>query len=200
MEAYNRMDTSIQICTLRPFTQADIWPILTGYETQEIYAVEKTETDLHTVFDIHLVQLEKPYRADFYEDFPPEEIQWQLSYLHQGYSFGAYQNDRLIGFALAEAQKDEPLLRVWEFHVMDGFRRMGVGRALMQNVIETARQNHLAMIMLETQNTNVKAVRFYRSMGYHLDSLDLSPLHYGNQEGKEVKMIAFYMKQKLKKV
>ena len=182
------------IRALQTFTQADIWPIVTGYETREIYAVEKTETDEKTVFDICLVHLERTYQSAFFQDFTPEECQWHLSYLPQGYSFGAYQDDRLIGFALAEAIPHDKMLFVRELHVMVGFRRMGIGRALMEQVIAKARQASLVMIMVETQNTNVKAIRFYRKMGFTLELIDMAPPHYENLGGEEVRQIAFYMK------
>lgn len=165
-----------KILPLRPFTQADIWPIITGYETHEIYAVEKTETDQRTRFDFYLVQLDKAYRTDYYDDFIPEECQRYLELLAQGHSFGAYQGERLIGFAIGEAFPDEGLLRVWEFHVMAEFRRMGVGRALMQQVFASASLEQFGMIMLETQNTNVNAIRFYRELGFSVDAVDIS--HY----------------------
>jgi streptothricin acetyltransferase len=191
------MDNQFEIRELQPFTQAEIWPIISGYETSEIYTVHKTETDQNTVFDIRLVRLEKPYRDDYYQDFTPEECQWYLSLLPKGGCFGAYQNGRLIGFAMGETLPDERMLRVWEFHVLAEFRRMGVGRALMERVIVKARGDQLAMIMLETQNTNVKAIRFYRSLGFSIESIDLSPPHYSLSEGQEVRQAAFYMKQKL---
>jgi len=209
------MSAAFEILPLRPFTQAEIWPIITGYETQEVYAVEKTESDLHARFDIRLVQVEAPFRATFFDDFNPEDCQWYLSLLAQGYSFGAYLHDQLVGdqlvadrlvadrlvadrlvaFALAEAFPEKRLLRVWEFHVMDGFRRMGIGRALMKQVIAKAREDHMSMIMLETQNTNVSAIRFYRSMGFSLHAIDCS--QYFDLEGAEASQVAFFMKQKL---
>jgi ribosomal protein S18 acetylase RimI-like enzyme len=114
--------------------------------------------------------------------------------LPQGYSFGAYHARRLIGFAIGEAFPGDQLLRVWEFHVMDGFRRMGVVRALIEQEISIARLDGLTTVMLETQNTNVKAIRFYRSMGFSLESIDLSPMHYGEGVPSQV---AFYMKRRL---
>ena len=87
------------------------------------------------------------------------------------------------------------MLRVWEFHVAAEFRRMGVGRALMEQVIASARQGGLKMIELETQNTNVQAVRFYRKMGFSLESIDLWQYFY--LEGEETRQAAFFMKQRL---
>lgn len=188
------MSASFEILPLRPFTQAEIWPILSGYETFEIYSVEKNETDLRTQFDIRLVRLQKLFTDTFYSDFTSDEIGRYLGLLPQGCSFGAYQQDHLIGFALGEVFPENRLLRVWEFQVMADFRRIGVGRALMGQVIANARQDHLGMIMLETQNTNVKAVRFYRSMGFSLDAIDLS-LYF--QLKTEIKQTAFFMKYRL---
>jgi streptothricin acetyltransferase len=184
-----------EVLPLRPFTLEDISPIITGYETQEIYTVEKIESDQRTFFDIRLVQLEKPYRASFVEDFNVEELQRYQGLISQGYSFGAYQEDQLIAFALSEAFFEERLLRVWEFHVKGGLRRLGVGKALMEQMITKAQQDRLVMIMLETQNTNVPAVRFYRKMGFNIQAIDLS--HYFFLGGAETSQVAFYMKRRL---
>ena len=35
------MTISVDIMPLHPFTEADVWPILTGYETHEVYQVKK---------------------------------------------------------------------------------------------------------------------------------------------------------------
>jgi ribosomal protein S18 acetylase RimI-like enzyme len=196
-EIESHMAINFEIRELQPFTQAEIWPIIAGYETQEFYAVEKTESELRTVFDIHLISLERPFQASFYEDFTPEECQWYLSLLQQGYCFGAYQDGQLIGFLIGETLPDDQLLRVWEIHVLAEFRRKGVGRALMEQALLKARKEHIPMVMLETQNTNVKAVRFYRSLGFSLEAIDISPPHYRRLEGEEVKQVAFYMKRRL---
>lgn len=190
------MDESFDILPLRPFTQAEIWPLVNGYETDEIYAVEKLESDTHTRFDIRLVKVGSPYQSNFYEDFASEECEYYQRLLATGYSFGAYLGERLIAVALAEALLDDSLLRVWEFHVHESFRRMGIGRALMARVVARAEQDHLKMIKLETQNTNVKAIRFYRSMGFPLEAIDCS--EYFNSEGQEAEQVAFYMKRRIR--
>ena len=75
---------------------------------------------------------------------------------------------------------------------------MGVGRALMEREIEAARKADLPIVMLETQNTNVRAIRFYRSQGFRLESIDLDAPHYVDAEGKGTGQVAFYMKLRLK--
>ncbi len=167
------MNIPIDILPLRPFTQADVWPLLTGYQTREIYRVEKKESDSLTRFDIRLVQLEQPFHDDFYDDFTAEEIQKWNNLLPQGYSFGAYQAGALAGLAVGEAWPEGRRARVWEFHVRADCRRMGIGQALMERVLDRARQDHLGLVLLETQNTNVSAIRFYCRMGFSLEAIDI---------------------------
>lgn len=188
------MTISFDIMPLRPFTRADVWPILSGYETREIYQVEKTETDSLTRFDFRLVQLEQPFHDDFYNDFTDEEIKIWNHILPQGYSFGAYQAGELVGLAVVEVWPDEQRARVWEFHVRAECRRMGIGRALMERVLDRARQDHLGLVMLETQNTNVNAIRFYRRLGFSVEAIDIG--HYyptSNPVGRQ--QVQFLMKR-----
>lgn len=189
-----QLDPAYKILPLRPFTQEELWPILSGYETHEIYSVEKTEADQRTLFDIRLVRLAKSYQTDYYSDFTPDEVQRYLGLLTQGYSFGAYQKDRLVGFAIGEAFPDERLMQVWEFHVLAEFRRAGIGRALMEQVIAKAKQDHISMIVLETQNTNVDAIRFYRAMDFSLDAIDRSLYFHLSTDSD---LTAFFMKRRL---
>jgi ribosomal protein S18 acetylase RimI-like enzyme len=192
-----RIKEPVEIHPLHPYTQEEIWLVVSGYETDEIYTVEKTETDERTVFDIRLARLEQPFRDSFHQDFSPEECRWHNSLLEKGFCFGAYQGSRLAGFVIGEPLLEDRLARVWEIHVLEEFRGMGVGRALLERVMSRAREAHLESVMLETQNTNVKAVRFYRRMGFTLDSIDCSPPYYRNEQGEGTGQVAFYMKHKL---
>jgi streptothricin acetyltransferase len=189
------MNDLFEILPLRPFTQDEVWPIVSGYETQEIYTVEKTETDPHIFFDIRLVRIDPPFRDSFYNDFTPDEREWHHRLIPKGCCFGAYAGGRLTGITIGEALPEDRLLRVWEFHVHPDFRRMGIGRALMERVIAKAREERLPALMLETQNTNVPAIRFYRRMGFRLESIDLSPPHYPQTGSQAIRQAAFYMKR-----
>jgi ribosomal protein S18 acetylase RimI-like enzyme len=52
------------------------------------------------------------------------------------------------------------------------FRRRGIGRALIQQAIDWAKERQLPGIMLETQNINVAACRFYQRCGFVLGGFD----------------------------
>ena len=183
-----------EILPLFTFTHEEIWPIVNGYESNEKYIVEKRESNAQTIFKIRLVRLKEWYRAAFFEDFSDEDIHRYLGYLSQGYSFGAYQQGRLVAFAISETIPWSRSLRIWEFQVMQGFRRQGIGRALMNTVVNKAVQDKFRIVFLETQNTNVNAIRFYRQMGYSLEALDLSLYTNHDVENGEV---AFFLKRKL---
>jgi ribosomal protein S18 acetylase RimI-like enzyme len=52
------------------------------------------------------------------------------------------------------------------------YRRRGVGRALIQAAVEWAKDRRLPGVMLETQNNNVAACRFYQQCGFELGGFD----------------------------
>lgn len=53
-----------------------------------------------------------------------------------------------------------------------GFRRRGVGAGLMEAAKAWAQENGLAGLMLETQDNNVSACKFYEASGFRLGGLD----------------------------
>ncbi len=193
-EGIEPLDTQIEIRPLLNLNLEEILPIVTGYVSSEKYAVEKSETDARIVFDIHLVNLNQPHKATFSEDFNGEDFQRFLGFLPQWYSFGAYHEGRLVAFAISEKVSWNRSLRIWEFQVMQAYSRQGIGRILMTHVVEKAIQDKFRVVYLETQNTNVKAIRFYRAMGFSLDALALSFYTNHDVESGEV---AFFMKREL---
>jgi ribosomal protein S18 acetylase RimI-like enzyme len=108
-----------------------------------------------------------------------------------GCSFGAYDCDALVGVAIAEPRAWHTDLWVWDFHVHAVYRRLGIGRRLMDALAERAREHALRTIVCETQNTNVPAIRFYRSAGFELVGVDL--WYYP----PEIDEVALFMKRRL---
>lgn len=51
-------------------------------------------------------------------------------------------------------------------YVDPGFRRAGVGRCLLENIIDFARVNGTRSIQLDVLGSNVSAERFYRELGF----------------------------------
>jgi ribosomal protein S18 acetylase RimI-like enzyme len=62
---------------------------------------------------------------------------------------------------------------VADLAVMEGARRSGVGRALMQAGEAWARERGFAVLSLDVWSTNRRALEFYRRLGYEAESLCL---------------------------
>jgi len=73
------------------------------------------------------------------------------------------------------------------------FRRRGVGERLMLQAKQWARVRNLAGIMLETQNNNVSACKFYEWCGFQLGGFDKYLYKGINKETKEFALYWYLM-------
>lgn len=143
-------------------------------ESQLILSVEKNRINYSVV---PVATHEKRY--------PPERKDYRV-YLDNP--------DRVIYFAYVDGDLAGQIrvLKFWngygyvdDIAVSPGHRRHGVGHALMQKAIQWAKEKGLPGMMLETQNINVTACRFYESCGFQLggfDSLLYKALHPDTDE------------------
>jgi ribosomal protein S18 acetylase RimI-like enzyme len=65
----------------------------------------------------------------------------------------------------------------------------------MNAMLEQAREKEFRVVVCETQNTNVPAIRFYRKLGFEIDGIDLT---YYPEEEIKVGEVAIFMKHHLK--
>lgn len=93
-----------------------------------------------------------------------------------------FDPDRIIYFGF---YNDEPagqvyLKRHWnnfawmEISVKQKFRRKGVGKELINAAVNWSKEKKLHGIMIETQNNNVPACKFYESCGFSLGGFDIN--------------------------
>lgn len=182
---------------IRPLTQIDATDfkrIASGYVATAKYVVEYGDSDLATTFQLRFVPLDQPY-CKVYDHFDPETVARYTEALKNGYSFGAFDDNWLVGCLISEPQLWNSSLWVWEFHVAATHRRMGIGRRLMEAVAAQAQQNGLRIIICETQTTNVPAIQAYRKLGFRLEGVDLS--YYANDDYPTGE-IAVFMKRRLR--
>lgn len=183
----------VEIKPLDRFDPEAVQLAITGYVSSAKYALTKTETPTHTIIQAQLVQLDQPYVKRF-EPMDEETIQRYTHIVAGGFSFGALDDERLVGLALAEPHKWNKSLWVWEFHISESHRGRGIGRQLMDLLAERARAAGLRTLVCETQNTNVPAITFYRQVGFSLDGIDLS--YYTNDDVSSGE-VALFMKRRL---
>lgn len=73
------------------------------------------------------------------------------------------------------------------------FRRLGLGRALIAQAKQWARDNRLPGLMLETQNNNLQACRFYESCGFKIGGFDNHLYKAANPDTDEVAIFWYYI-------
>jgi streptothricin acetyltransferase len=106
------------------------------------------------------------------KSYPPEQKDYR-----------AYLNDpaKVIFFAFVDGELAGQIrvLKYWNAYaciddiaVEPRFRKCRVGRTLIQRAVEWVRVKGFPGLMLETQNINVSACRFYESCGFELGGFD----------------------------
>jgi ribosomal protein S18 acetylase RimI-like enzyme len=144
------------------------------YESPGHYAVTlDSEPDGWTI-RLRRQGLESPFRKNDEGD--------GLVQLYKGDSeiYLAFVGGEEAGQVQVEYEEWNRSLRVWDIDVWPGFRRKGVGTALMKKCRERAKALGARRLILETQSSNLPAVEFYRSLGLDLMGLDL--YNYTNQD------------------
>lgn len=193
MDATARLDVNmIEIRPLSDLSHEDYLRLVSGYTSLSRYTVQKNESLERTTFTLELQPLEQPYHKRWH--MIPPELEYFNRYMSDGYSLGAYEDGYLVAIAIAEPRWWNKTLWVWEFHVEERWRGQGIGRRLMEAVAGRARAAGLRALVVETQNTNVPAILFYRKAGFEIEGIDLS--YYTNHDTVDGE-VAIFMKLKL---
>jgi ribosomal protein S18 acetylase RimI-like enzyme len=182
---------------VRALTEQDVLHlerIITGYTTNAHYRVGWSETEEEVSLTLRLTKLERPFPKR-YNHLDEETLQRYQQVPQHGYSFGAFDGSKLTGAILAEPHSWNNSLWVWELHVADAYRRQGIGRQLIEALVEKGTTVGFRTVVCETQNTNVPAIRFYRHMGFHMEGVDIS--YYSNEDLYPRGEIAVFMKRRL---
>ncbi|MDX1995125.1 MAG: GNAT family N-acetyltransferase [bacterium] len=177
---------------LHGVTLDDLNRVAPGYTSTEKYVVSKTERDDHVVLTLALTPLEVPYIKQYAHD--EDLVQHYSQVVKSGHSWGAYAGKTMVALAIVEHQHWNNTVNVWEFHVAPDYRGQQIGRGLMEKAVDSAQNVGARVMVFETQNTNVPAIRFYRRMGFEVDAVDLS--FYTNHDVSDGE-VAVFMKRKL---
>ena len=178
---------------IRPLTQISLKTlreIIVGYTTQEVFSVNKTERETEIGFYLSLKPLNEPFTNTWQPD--EEDYLTYSAFFEQDTCLAAFVGEKIVGVAIAECREWNKALWVWEFHVHPEYHRRGIGWLMMEAMVDLAKEKHMRVLVCETQNTNVTAIRFYRAMGFTMDGVDLS--YYSNEDYRK-DSIAVFMKR-----
>ena len=122
---------------------------------------------------------EKDYDRDYGDADSPRG--WRRFSTIDGWGFwSAFDGpDRIGGAALAWRTPELCMLKgrddvaaLWDIRVRPAYQRQGTGRALFEAMTRGARQRGCTLLVIETQNINVPACKFYAAQGCTLGAID----------------------------
>ena len=183
---------------IRALMDADI-PQLTAirptYKSNSILAVEQHGEGVTRGWQLIERQLPQPFDKGTLYDFDEDsqaEIRERLTRPDDSYQRVADFEGLLVGFLDAEIHYWNNTLFVWNLMVDLDYRQNGIGRRLWHRARDFAKQAGVRAIMIETQNTNVAACRFYERMGCRLVGLN-EALYDNDGEMPEIALYWAYL-------
>ena len=113
-------------------------------------------------------------------------------WLEEPVALGAFDGVTLVGVIEGSMEQWHKVFRVSNILVMESYRGQGLGKELMQQMLEYARAiPDCRGAMLETQSCNYPAISFYRRQGFQLNRIDLREYSNEDVQRKEVRLDFF---------
>ncbi len=159
---------SIFMVTVRPLgwpaDRSALLALDTSFITDQVYHVVQTDQS----FVLSTVAVIPPLRKDYQfandVDSLPSFDQVVV----------AEADAHLIGIAALKVEAWNRRAIIWHFYIAPAYRRRGVGRILIDSVIEAAQARDVRCLWLETQTINYSAIQFYKRVGFQWCGLDTS--------------------------
>ena len=177
----------------QPFDAERFQTLAGGYTTSEIYHVARRDSDEVSIIALTLTPLPAPRSYSF--PYSAEELARYAQLVNGPFALGAYDGEAWVGVALGERRDWNRTVWLHEFHVDPAYQRRGIGRRLIDELAARAAAAGLRALVLEAQNTNVPAIRFYRRVGFTLDGLHVST--YTNDDLRPDRSVALFMTRRL---
>ena len=130
---------------------------------------------------------ESLYEKAYEKRYPDDAVQWEeyIDNANQAIFF-YYDNNDCVGQVRIRKNWNKYAF-IEDIAVAKNYREKGIGAKLMQRAVEWAKENHLCGLMLETQDNNLKACRFYHRLGFQLGAVDtMLYANFGNSDENAV--------------
>jgi ribosomal protein S18 acetylase RimI-like enzyme len=141
---------------------------LNGYETDKIFSVSSIE--IGNTFEFSIREKYQHYKKIW--ETTSDDINELNKIIEQGHSFGAFENDELIGWIICDFRECNNSLFIENMLVSEKFRGQNIGRLLIKNINRKARELQCRILELETQNTNYPAIKFYQKAGFQFTGIN----------------------------
>ena len=78
---------------------------------------------------------------------------------------------------------------LWDIRVADGYKHKGIGQKMLDMGIAAARADGYRLMIIECQNNNVTACKFYRKQGAQLSKVDMNAYDSEPEVADEVQFV-----------
>lgn len=135
--------------------------------------IRKAEfADLNVIYNIEKTSFES------FQQMSYASLKNSLETKHQIVYLASLDNDTAVGYAIIFIYKS--MHRIYSIAVDKNYRNQGIGKALMNHIIETSKAQGVSKISLEADATNLPLIKFYESFGFRM-SKELKDYYAINQ-------------------
>jgi ribosomal protein S18 acetylase RimI-like enzyme len=118
------------------------------------------------------------------------DVAWFAGRLEDAHVLGAFRDGELVGtagFSIQQGPKNGHKGRLWGMYVRSSARNRGVGRLLVNALLDVARE-HVELVQLTVVSDNRPARRLYESVGFVEFGLEPKASKYGDRYCDEAHM------------
>lgn len=143
-----------------------------GFKTDKIISVEKSNEGKSIVIKLNELKLENEYIKEWKSDH--DSVSFFQNIIDEGFSFGAFKDDVLIGILLSSYHEWNNSLWIENIRISEKAKGEGLGRELIDSLIEFARNENVRILGLEVQSSNYPAIKFYEKCGFEISGVDFN--------------------------
>ena len=133
------------------------------------------------------------FEKGYEKEYPSDEEQWE-DYINNPDKtiFFYYNNTDCVG-QIRLRKNWNKYAYIEDIAVAKNHRKTGIGTKLVSKAIEWAKSNDLCGLMLETQDNNLLACRFYSELGFQIGAVDT--MLYANFDNISDEKAVFWYKK-----
>jgi len=148
------------------------------YMTKGYYDIQRISNGFEFIYTKFDEEKEVSFEDLFFNEWLEDPI-----------AYGAYEDGKLVGFVEGTVEKWNNRFRISNICVFETENRhAGIGKKLMEIILQEARQSGSRMVILETQTCNENAIAFYKKNGFEIIGFDLYSYSNNDPEKHEVRI------------
>ena len=132
------------------------------------------------------------YESSYEKVYPADEEEWEDYIGNPDKTIFFYYKDNECLGQIRLRENWNKYAFIEDIAVLQSHRKNGIGTKLVEKAIEWAKSKNLLGLMLETQDNNLSACRFYNKLGFKIGAVDT--MLYANFDNADEKAVFWYMK------